>query len=100
MRSIEEQISEIRRRSSLYREKKEIRLLSLAATGVGALLLMAMILAPGVKGTMGFGGSHLGATILEPEAGGYVIVALLSFTLGVIITLITQKYRNIDMTKT
>ena len=94
MRSIEEQISEIRRRSSLYREKKELRLLSLAATGVGALLLMVMILAPGVKGTMGFGVSHLGATILEPEAGGYVIVALLSFTLGVIITLITQKYRK------
>jgi len=94
MRSIEEQISEIRRRSSLYREKKEIRLLSLAATGVGALLLMVMILAPGVKGTMGFGVSHLGATILEPEAGGYVIIALLSFTLGVIITLITQKYRK------
>ena len=99
MRSIEEQMSEIRRRSSLYREKKDIRLLSLAATGVGALLLAVIMIAPGVKGTVGLSGTNLGATILGPETGGYVIVALLSFALGVIITIITQKHRKSPSSK-
>ena len=100
MRSIEEQMSEIRRRSSLYREKKQIRRLSLLAAGMGAMLVMILMFAPGVSGPVGKSSSLLGATILGPEAGGYVITALLSFALGVIVTIITQKYRKTDMTKT
>ena len=96
MRSIEEQMSEIRRRSSLYREKKQIRRLSLLAAGMGAMLVMILMFAPGVSGTVGESSSVLGATILGPEAGGYVIAALLSFALGIIVTLITQKYRKTD----
>ena len=94
MRSIEDQMDEIRRRSSLYREKKQIRRLSLLAAGLGALLMMVLMFAPGVSGTVGKSSSLLGATILGPEAGGYVIVALLSFALGITVTLITQKYRK------
>ena len=94
MRSIEDQISEIRRRKSLYTTKKQVRRLSYLATVMGLLLIAVLMLAPGVKGTVGLTGSHLGATILGPEAGGYVIVALLSFALGILITIITQKYRN------
>lgn len=94
MRSIEDQISEIRRRKSLYTTKKQARRLSYLATGMGLLLIAVLMFAPGVKGTVGLTGSHLGATILGPEAGGYVIVALLSFALGILITIITQKYRN------
>ena len=96
MRSIEDQITEIRRRSLLYREKKQIRALSFLASGIGVLLMAIMILAPGVSGTVGISSSHLGATILGPEAGGYVIVALLAFTLGIIVTIITKKYRKTD----
>ena len=94
MRSIEDQISEIRRRKSLYAAKKQVRRLSYLATVMGLLLIAVLMLAPGVKGTVGLTGSYLGATILGPEAGGYVIVALLSFALGILITIITQKYRN------
>ena len=96
LRSIEDQITEIRRRSLLYREKKQIRALSFLASGIGVLLMAIMILAPGVSGTVGISSSHLGATILGPEAGGYVIVALLAFTLGIIVTIITKKYRKTD----
>ena len=96
MRSIEDQITEIRRRSLLYREKKQIRALSFLASGLGGLLIAVLLLAPGVKGTVGISSSHLGAMILGPEAGGYVIVALLAFTLGIIVTIITKKYRKTD----
>ena len=96
MRSIEDQITEIRRRSLLYREKKQIRALSLLASGIGVLLMAVLMIAPGVNGTVGISSSHLGAMILGPEAGGYVIVALLAFTLGIIVTIITKKYRKTD----
>ena len=96
MRSIEDQMDEIRRRSSLYREKKQISSLSLLAMAIGAMLMVVLMLAPGVSGTVGKSSSLLGATILGPEAGGYVIAALLSFALGIIVTLITQKYRKTD----
>ena len=96
MRSIEDQITEIRRRSLLYREKKQIRALSLLASGIGVLLMAVLVLAPGVSGTVGISSSHLGATILGPEAGGYVIVALLAFALGIIVTLLIQKKKSIN----
>ena len=96
MRSIEDQMAEIRRRSLLYREKKQIRALSLLASGLGILLVAVMLFAPGVSGTVGKSSSVLGAMILGPEAGGYVIVALLAFSLGIMVTIITQKYRKTD----
>ena len=96
MRSIEDQMAEIRRRSLLYREKKQIRALSLLASGLGILLMAVMMFAPGVSQTVGISNSVLGAMILEPEAGGYVIVALLAFSLGIMVTIITQKYRKTD----
>ncbi|MCR5488011.1 MAG: hypothetical protein K6F35_10910 [Lachnospiraceae bacterium] len=94
MRSIEEQMTEIRRRSTLYREKKQVRNLSIVAAGLGALLLAVLYFAPGVSGVVGKSGSVLGATILGPQAGGYVIVALLAFALGILSAIITQKYRK------
>ena len=96
MRSIEDQMAEIRRRSLLYREKKQIRVLSLLASGIGVLLMAVLMIAPGVSGTVGISNSHLGATILGPEAGGYVIVALLAFTLGITMSLIAVKRRGMD----
>ena len=95
MRSIEEQITEIHKRRSVYKEQKQIRRLSVVAAGISVLLVAVMFLAPGVQGTVGTSSAYLGSTILGPEAGGYVIVALLAFALGIIVALITQKYRKI-----
>ncbi len=85
MRSIEDQMAEIKRRSSLYREKKQIRTLSLLAAGTGILLIAVMIIALGVNGMVGMSSSVLGSLILGPETGGYIIVALLSFPLNTVV---------------
>jgi hypothetical protein len=37
----------------------------------------------------------MGSTILGPEIGGYVIVALLAFSLGIIVTRLIQKYQSL-----
>ena len=39
-------------------------------------------------------GTALGAFLLGPEAGGYVIVALLAFMLGIVAALLAQKHRR------
>ena len=95
MRSVEEQMQEILRRRTYYKLKKEIRRLSAAAVGLAAMLIAAVIFAPMIADTSGAGSATVyGSTILGPEAGGYVIVALLAFTLGVVITTALQKTRK------
>ena len=95
MRSVEEQMAEIHRRRRVYSGKRQLRRLSLMAACIGILLIAVLIYAPVVKGAARAGDTgYFGATILGPEAGGYVIVAILSFILGMIITLITQKKKE------
>ncbi len=97
MRSVEEQMKEINRRRTIYTEQKKIRRLTGLATVLGILLISAMLYIPGVRGNVETVNlSYLGSTILGPEAGGYVIVALLAFALGVTVTLMIQKKRKIN----
>ena len=96
MRSIEEQMNEIRRRKTVYSEHKKIHKLTAYATCTSLILIGIMLFAPTVTGSIGEGAvSIYGATILGPEAGGYVLVAILSFTLGIVITLLIQHKRNL-----
>ena len=39
-------------------------------------------------------GTALGAFLLGPEAGGYVIVALIAFALGIAAALLAQRHRQ------
>ena len=54
-----------------------------------------LCLAPGITGSVGQqNATAMGATILGSEAGGYVIVALLAFTLGIVTTLLIQNRKK------
>ncbi|MCR5268627.1 MAG: hypothetical protein K6E16_08930 [Lachnospiraceae bacterium] len=94
MRSIEEQIAEISRKKSYYTERKRIRNLSFLAAGMAAVLVAALLFVPNITGTVGTGNTLLGSMILGSETGGYIIVALLAFSLGITITIITQRSSN------
>lgn len=97
MRSIEEQMIEIQRRKFVYAEQKGIHRMTGLAAGLCLLLIGVLVFAPGVIGSSGSGGIYFyGATILGPEVGGYVIVAILAFALGIIVTILIQKKRRID----
>ena len=91
MRSIEEQIAEISRKKSYYTERKRIRNLSFLAAGMA---VAALLFVPNITGTVGTGNTLLGSMILGSETGGYIIVALLAFSLGITITIITQRSSN------
>ena len=95
----EEMVSEILKRSDKVRDERRKR--NNLYLGTASTVLLAALIA--VIGFMpaGMSGGYTentmyGAFLLGREAGGYVIVALLSFALGVIVTIITQKYRKTD----
>ena len=95
MRGIEEQMRVILRRKAYYTAKRQLQGLTFLAGGLGLMLIAALVLAPGITGSpVQAAGSVLGATILGPEAGGYVIVALLAFGLGIVAALLAQRHRQ------
>ena len=92
----ETRLEEIFRRAEVVRHRQEenrARLLG-GATAALALALITMI-----GGFAGRGaeirGTALGAFLLGPEAGGYVLVALIAFTLGIAAALLAQRHRQI-----
>ena len=96
VRSIEEQKTEIKRLRSFYIERRKVRNLSVTAALMSVALIVITIFAPTVTGNVEVRGAHFfGSTILVPEAGGYVLVAVIAFALGVVIAAILQKYKTL-----
>ena len=91
MREVKEQMKIILRKKARYRTRKQIRRLAGTGAGLTALLVAAIVFVPGMHiGRETGGPSTLGSTILGTEFGGYVIVALLAFTIGIITAIITE----------
>ena len=91
----EARLDEIFRRAEVVRRKQEenwTRLLG-SATAALALALVALIGGFARRGAE-VRGTALGAFLLGPEAGGYVLVALLAFMLGIVAALLAQKHRR------
>ena len=96
MRSTDELMIEILRRKEICLARRQVRRLTAAGAGLAALLLTALFIVPGITGGVEPYTAHaMGAMLLSPEAGGYVIVALLAFILGIIVTLLIQKRRTV-----
>ena len=96
MRSNEELMKGILQRKAVYLARKQARRLIMVGSGLAALLMTMLFIAPGVTGSVEpYTVSTMGATILGPDAGGYVLIALLAFALGIVVTLLIQKRRTI-----
>ena len=90
----QEQLEEIIARGKEFRKKKERRItgaLAAAATALIAVLVIGM----GTVGKTGHTGaaSAYGSFLLAEEAGGYVLVAVLAFALGAIVTGLVCRHR-------
>lgn len=94
MRSSKELMNEINKRKTVYLIRKQMRRLAIVGFGLSALLITMIFIAPQVNGNIQDHVAYtMGSTILGPEIGGYVIVALLAFSLGIIVTRLIQKYQ-------
>ena len=92
----DEALQEIMCRSRRIRQEREKRLASLCAIASLFFFGMLTVLISGMAGgTMPAGvQEQMGSFLLSAKAGGYVLTAVAAFTAGVILTMITQKYRG------
>ena len=91
----DEALEEIYRRGEQIRDRHERRMTSILSAGsavVGFLLvgLLSYYSGTGVDAV----GQSYGSFLLFPDAGGYVLVAVIAFILGVLITVAARRCRR------
>lgn len=92
----EARLREIMRRSEMIKNRKEHKkLYSLTASASAILLVLAAFIVDlgGIEAA-GTEWTAYGSFLLSPQAGGYVLIAVIAFGVGVLSTLLTQKYRK------
>ena len=92
----QERLDEVFRRAENIRRKQDKKRIAVLG-GTGAALTVCLILVIGAvprQGTAKPEATALGAFLLGPETGGYVIVALLAFILGIIVSGVTRSIRE------
>ena len=92
MMSREEKLDAIFRMAEDIRRRREARRVK-ALGGVTAALSLSLAALIGLLADHGAAvrGTEMGAFLLGPEAGGYAIVALLSFALGIAVAMISMR---------
>ena len=98
MRTPEERIRALHARMEELTRARERRKTGFLGAG-GVLLALCLILMISASGMPHLGGTatmYGGATLLYENAGGYVLVAVLAFMAGAIITamLLKKRYKN------
>jgi uncharacterized membrane protein len=95
MQSIEEQMKEISRRKKRYENARKGRVLAVTGSGLLLSLIAVIAVAPGASAVFEYNRiTVLGSTILGAKAGGYILAALISFTMGVCVTLFCRQYHE------
>ncbi len=91
----DEAFLEITKRGAQIRKKKQQRQVKILSAA-SFMLTFALIGVLGVVGDFGLarGQTTYGSLMLSAESGGYILVAVLAFALGVLITITIQKYRK------
>lgn len=93
----EEEFNEIMRRSKKIKLRREHRRVQLQAylTGVlSVMVIVALIFLPGID-SMTSTESIYGAFLLANKFSGYVLIALISFILGIIVASLCSKYKRL-----
>ena len=95
MRTPEERVAALHLRMAALRERKERRKTAALGAGCASLALCLMLLIfGGGAGRGSTAGEYTGATLLFEDAGPYVLLALIAFMAGVIITVLCIRYRK------
>ena len=99
MRSIEEQMKEIKRRKEIYQAMKSLRRKMIAeavSAGVCVVMMIAVVsFLPELRlASEQAPVRQYGSLILALPAAGYVLIALLSFALGIAVTLLCQHWKQ------
>ena len=75
------------------RERRKIRFLGASGAAL-ALCLVLLIFGEGAVHTCGTAGLYSGSMMLFEGVGAYVLVAIIAFMMGVIVTVVLKGYRK------
>ncbi|MBE5870688.1 MAG: hypothetical protein E7294_05465 [Lachnospiraceae bacterium] len=103
MSTTEERIERIHERAKERRQEKRRRLLQIERTAAVALSVVLVFMI-GFFGSHSAGGAagvvvnagYAGASMLTSAVGGYVLIAIIAFLLGVIVTALIKQHRGDD----
>ncbi len=93
--TLDESLAEFDKRKKSAEKKRHKRNERALFSGVGILSVMLIVSLFNVIGLTvpGQGNSNYGSFLLSPESGGYIVVAIIAFVLGILLT-IAVLYRN------
>ena len=87
MRSVEEQMIEINRRRKRYEYRRKNIVTAILGAALFVALVSVMVIAPNVSESIEQNSvTVLGSTIFDEKVGGYVLVALIAFSLGICVS--------------
>ena len=96
MRTDDERIEELHRRTEKLKKKRERRIL--AVSGSVSCLLAVLLIAVMLKTDRVYqsiaGSGFAGSSLLSDSAGGYVLAAVIAFFAGVILTALIYRSRK------
>lgn len=92
----DERIRSLHARMAALQRKRELRKTAIIGTTCAALTLclIFMIFSGGGMYLGGVAGLYSGATMLFEGAGAYVLVAIIAFMAGVIVTVVIQRHKR------
>ena len=98
---IDEQLNEVIRRSEKIKNKKAynmqaIKTLSAAVLGLAVIILAAAFMPGVITSSITDETSDYGSLIITTPYLGYVIIGLLAFIFGVVVTLFAVKLKKLD----
>ncbi len=98
MRNTEERIERLHKRAKQLEARRERRFTALAVSFCLILFASLLGIIRQVAGqiTDVTVNSYAGASLLSSEAGGYVLVAVIAFMLGVVVTVLVRKHCKKD----
>ena len=96
MRNTEERIQRLHERAEQLRVRRERRITAMAAFACLVLFAAILGIVHQISGEISdvAGNAYTGASLLSSEAGAYILVAVIAFMLGVVITVIVRKYNK------
>ena len=96
----QEQLDQILFRSEKLRQRKELCALR-GLSAAAAALIWVLAVCIGAPGRTGFAKSQTvyGSFLLSEETGGYVLVAVLAFAVGIVVAVLIHRHRGRDKPK-
>jgi len=102
MRTAEEQLKRMHMRAAeIKREEDKSRLRALGSLSAGLMVCLIVVLQQLQSLHHGIlTGQDTGSSLLDDNAGGYVLAGVIAFIAGVVITAVIYKWRNWNDKKT